>query len=159
MTRVTGEGEQKRTLATGKTHVQSFARNGLRYAQHFCLAHCPPCQPLPPGTSWPDLTYEGAQPVNPDVVPKAAPRAVEGGDRGQGRVEEGPRERSGCVGREAWPSVSLASFERPTKSWTRRPVTLPACREHLCCCPAPAAASLGLCNRGEADGKIPLLSP
>jgi len=67
---------------------------------------------------------------------------VEGGGCGQGRVEEGPRERSGCVGREAWPSVSLVGLSNDVKIWARRPMTPPACQEHPCCCPALAAASL-----------------
>lgn len=121
----------------------------------FLRCPCPDPNPCPPGTSLADLTCEGPQPVNLHVVPKAAPRAVEGGGYGQGRVEEGAREWPGCMGREAQPSVSLASFERSTKSWTRRPGTPPACkrlREHLCC-PALAAAYLG--SVIAAHGEIP----
>lgn len=161
MTGVTGRGDRKGHLP--------FARNGLCHTQHCPL---PPSQlllRLPP-----DLTCQGPQPVNPDVIPKVAPRAVEGGDGSQGRVEERPRERSGCMGREAGPSVSPGSFERPPKSWTRRPETPPACQEHLCCgsgsCisrtpgnPSPMAAELSAGPRGRVRGRsgkiLPAISP
>lgn len=78
-----------------------------------------PLPPIPapaPGTSRADLTCEGPQPVNLDVVPKAAPQTAEGGGCGQGRVEEGPCEGASCVGREGWPSASPAPVERPAKT-------------------------------------------
>lgn len=117
MTEATGREGQKRTLALCQG---CFVSHPALPPSQFLLR-------VPP-----DLTCQGPQPVNLDVIPKVAPRAVEGGD-GQGRVEERPRERSGCGGREARLSVWNGSFERPTKSWTRRPRTPPARQEHLCC--------------------------
>lgn len=101
------------TLATGSPEFSPLP-------EHFCLT------PIPAPAPWEVLTCEGPEPVNLDVVPEAAPRAVEGAGRGQGRVEEGSCEWSSWVGRETRPRVPV----HPLEHW-QRAVTPPARLEHL----------------------------
>lgn len=113
MTQVTGKEDRGGHLEMAIPKFSALPGIACVMSQHFCLAHWSP--PLPLGTSPADLTCEGPQPVHPGVVPKAAPRAVKGDGGGQGRVEEGPCVWSSCMGREAWPAVSIACFERLTQ--------------------------------------------
>lgn len=98
---------------------------------------------MPAPGPWEGLTCEGPQPVNLDVVPEAAPRALEGDGCGQGRVEESPREWSSCVGRETGPRVP----QHPLEHW-QRAVTLPACLPGL---GRPQPCHPELCGKQESS--------